>query len=125
MLPMRITQLFIVSTALTVLYIAAAPLLFTYLFPKYLPAILVSQVLAVTTIFQSKNIIDVFFTAHGQVWNRSRVILISQAVEFALFFVLIPFFGLWGAVWATVCSELFAAIIYIWIYFRSRSQHLA
>ncbi len=120
MLPARILQMIIVSTALAIIYIIAAPFLFTYLFPKYLPAIFVSQVLAVTTIFQSKNIIDTFFITHGQVWNRSRIILISQAMEFALFLVLIPFFGLWGAVWATVISEVFAALTYLWIYFRTR-----
>jgi O-antigen/teichoic acid export membrane protein len=121
-LPTRLWQMFFVSAALTVLYIATVPFLFTYLFPKYMAAVVVSQVLALTILFQLKGIVDVFFTAHGKVWDRSRVILISQAIEFGLFLGLIPFLGLWGAVTATVLSEIVAAIIYILIYIKARSE---
>lgn len=123
-LPLRIIQMSLVAGAIVLVYIAAAPFLFTYLFPKYKAAILISQILAVTTIFQSKNIIDTFFTAHGQVWNKSRIILTSQAIEFALFFILIPFFGLWGAVWATFLSEAVGAAVFIGVYLQIRHKEL-
>lgn len=123
-LPMRIRQMFFASALLTLIYILIVPFLFTYLFPKYLESILLSQVLALTILFQAKNIIDTYYTAHGEIWNRSKIILISQAVEFALFITLIPLFGLWGAVWATVFSEMFAAIIFLGIYIQTRRMDL-
>jgi O-antigen/teichoic acid export membrane protein len=124
MLPTRIRQMFFISALLTVVYILAVPFLFKYVFPKYVASIFVTQVLAFVILLQPKNIIDTFFTAHGQVANRSKIILISQAIEFLLFFILIPFFGLWGAVVATVTSEVCAAITFIWIYFRIRKSDL-
>ncbi len=123
MLPTRLKQMIFVSCTMVLLYIVAVPFLFKYLFPKYLASVLVSQVLALTIIFQSKGVIDVFFTAHGQIAQRSKAILSSQAIEFALFFVLIPLFGLWGAVSATVLSEVIAALAFIFIYSRTRTEH--
>jgi O-antigen/teichoic acid export membrane protein len=123
-LPTRLRQMFAVSILVTCLYIATVPFLFTYLFPKYMEAVLISQILALTIVFQSRNVIDTYYMAHGEIWSRSRIIIISQVVDFALLLVLIPFFGIWGAVSATVLSEVFSAIIFISIYTQGRRADL-
>ena len=117
-LPLRLRQMFLSSIVVTILYILLIPFLFKLLFPKYLASIVVSQVLALLIIFQPRGIIDVLFTAHGEVKSRYSIILISQGVELALFCFLIPVFGLWGAVAGTVLSEAGATIVYIFVYFR-------
>ncbi len=122
-LPIRMMQLAAISVCAVLFYIAAAPFLFTYLFPQYISAITISQVLALTIVFLPRGIIDTFFTTHGQVGNRVRAILISQVVEFALFLGLIPLFGLWGAVWATLLSELVGACIFLYVYRSSRRAY--
>lgn len=122
-LPLRMRQMFFASCIITLLYIAAVPFLFTYLFPKYLASVFVSQVLAVTILLLPRGIIDTYFVTHGEIKKRSTAILTSQAIEFALFFLLIPLFGLWGAVAATILSEVFIAGIYIIIYLQDRRDH--
>ena len=122
MLPFRMRQMFLAALGLTVVYVLTVPLLFTYLFPKYMVSIAVSQVLALTLLLQPKGIIDAFFTAHGEIANRSRIILTSQIIRFGLFITLIPTFGLWGAVCATILSELCAGAIYLFIYLRAKKS---
>jgi O-antigen/teichoic acid export membrane protein len=117
-LALRLKQLTIAAVALTLLYIALVPILFNVLFPKYLPSILVSQVLALCILFQPRGVIDAYIIAHGEIKKRYIAILSSQAVEFVLFCTLIPLFGLWGAVWATILSEAGAALALYMIYKR-------
>lgn len=113
---LRLKQMTVVALVLTVAYITLVPFLFTFLFPKYLPAILVSQVLALCILFQSRGVIDAYIIAHGEIKKRYIAVLSSQAVGLILFFTLIPVFGLWGAVWATVLSEAVAALSLYVIY---------
>jgi O-antigen/teichoic acid export membrane protein len=115
-LSLRLKQLTFIAAALTLVYIALVPFLFTYLFPKYAASILVSQVLALIVLFQPRGVIDAYIVAHGEIKKRYVAVLSSQAVEFVLFCTLIPLFGLWGAVWATVLSEAGAALSLYLIY---------
>lgn len=122
-LPTRMKQMFLLSCVLVLLYVILVPFLFSYLFPKYMAAVIVSQALAFTILFQLKGVIDVFFTAHGQIAKRAQVILISQAFKFVLFLVLIPLYGLWGAVAATMLSELIGACVFLYIYIQTARAH--
>lgn len=115
-LSLRLRQMSTLAVLLTLIYILLVPFLFQFLFPQYLPAILVSQVLALTILFQPRGVIDTYIVAHGEIKKRTVAILSSQAVKFILFCTLIPFFGLWGAVWATVLSEACAALALYLIY---------
>lgn len=121
-LPLRIRQTFIASVVLTVIYVVTVPFLFTFVFPKYLASIVVSQLLALTILFQVNTVIDTYLIAHGEIKKRATTIMMTQFVEFALLFILIPLFGLWGAVAAAVLSEFGAALIFLYIYFRIRKK---
>jgi O-antigen/teichoic acid export membrane protein len=116
----RLKQMFVVAVFLTVVYILIVPFLFKYLFPRYLPSVLVSQVLALTLLFQPRAVIDTLFAAHAEIGKRAQVIAISQAAEFAMFFVLIPLFGLWGAVGATILSDAGTMVVFYVMYRASR-----
>ena len=113
---LRLKQLTFAAIALMIVYIGAIPLLFKFLFPKYLPSIFISQVLALIILFEPRGVIDTYIVAHGEIKKRYVAVLSSQAIEFALFCVLIPLFGLWGAVWATILSEAGAAVALYMIY---------
>lgn len=121
-LPLRFQQIFLIACAIVIAYIIGVPILFTYVFPKYISSIVVSQVLALGILFQSASIFELVITLHGKVSSRYKAILGSQIVEFTLFFVLIPFFGLWGAVAATVLSEAGTAIAVYVVYRTSAAK---
>jgi len=120
--PLRFKQLLVVSVIVTALYIALVPFLFTYLFPKYQAAVVVSQVFALTLLLQPRGIFELVITLHGKVNRRFRAILISQAFKLVFLFSLIPFFGLWGAVWATVLSEVGTAVAFYAVYRITRHR---
>lgn len=122
--PLRMKQMFIAALILTVLYILVVPLLFKYLFPKYLESVLVSQVLALIILFQPRVIIDTLFSAHAEVGKRIKVLTAVQIVDFILALALVPFFGLWGVVWATLLSEALSGIIFIVVYKQAAKKVL-
>lgn len=109
-LPLRLKQISALSVLCTIGYIICVPFLFKYLFPKYLASVVISQVMALTILFQSKGVLESLLIAHGEVKKRYATLLTSQAIEFVLFCTLIPLFGLWGAVWGTVFAEAGAAL---------------
>ena len=113
---LRIKQLLILSLLAVMGYILLVPFLFKYLFPKYIAAIFITQILSITLLFQWRGLIDTFILTHGMVKKRYIAILSSQAIEFLLFCTLIPLFGLWGAIAATVLSEAVAALSIYLVY---------
>jgi O-antigen/teichoic acid export membrane protein len=117
-LPLRLQQVTALSIIGTVGYVICVPFLFTYLFPKYIASIAVSQVLALTILFQGKGLIESLLISHAEVKKRYVAILSSQAIEFLLFCTLIPLYGLWGAAWATVLSEAGVALSLYVLYRR-------
>lgn len=117
-LALRLQQLTIAASVLTVAYIIFIPFLFTSLFPKYEASILISQILALSILFQPRGVIDTYIVAHGEVKKRYIAVLASQALKLVLFCSLIPFFGMWGAVWAFVLSEA-AATLTLYIVYKT------
>jgi O-antigen/teichoic acid export membrane protein len=71
-------------------------------------------------LFQPKGLIDAVLTAHGQVAGRYKAVIGAQVIEFLLYCSLIPLFGLWGAVAATILTEVGGSItlyvVYKWSY---------
>lgn len=118
-LPFRTGQMFLISVVTTIAYITLIPILFTYVFPKYIASTLISQILALIILFVPRGLIDTFFITHGEVGKRSKIILIGQSIKFILLCTLIPLFGVWGAVWATILNEIVLSFAY-WLLFLRR-----
>lgn len=115
-IPTRILQMTLIAALVAGAYILLVPYLFKFLFPQYIGAVLISQVLALTLIFQAKGIIETFFVVQGEVGKRYIAVLATQALKLVLLFTLIPLYGLWGAVWATILSEVSSAIVLYVVY---------
>jgi O-antigen/teichoic acid export membrane protein len=115
-LPVRVMQMILISTIVVVVYILIIPFVFEILFPRYMEAVLVSQVLALVLIFHAKGIIETKFVAQGEVGKRYIAVLSTQVLKLALLFTLIPLYGLWGAVAAILLSEIGSAVILYGVY---------
>ncbi len=119
---LRARQMFLISLAATLAYIACIPFLFYVLFPQYTASILVTQVLALTLLFQPRGILDAYLLAHGEIKKRYVWILSSQVIKLTLNVSLIPFFGLWGVVAAAITSEAITALVIYFVYRTTRPQ---
>ena len=103
---------FIVILPLSLVMIAFAPLIIGLLFgEKYLSAAPALVVLSIGTIFWIiANINFNFLAGIGKSSESMKVILGMTLASIALNAVLIPFFGLMGAVWSIVAGYLFALL---------------
>ncbi len=115
-LPLRMFQLFGVSTLLAIAYILAAPLLFKILFPQYLSSVFISQIFALSLILQPKNIIESALYIQGATKLRYITTLTTSGSKAVFWILLIPTYGIWGAIAGTIASECVSALILFWAY---------
>ncbi len=96
---------------LIVLYILAAPFLFQTLFPAYTESILPSQVYALSMIMTPIFV----YSAALQSQRAEKLIAVSDIslniVQIILLAVLIPLYGLWGAITARIVGRLLGVAV--------------
>jgi O-antigen/teichoic acid export membrane protein len=114
--PLRIRQLALVSLLLSIAYILAAPLLFRILLPRYMDAVLLSQILAAGLVFQARIIVDTMLYAYGDARLRYIAIAGSQGMKIALWLILIPWYGVEGAVAGAVIADGLSCLVFWWAY---------
>lgn len=108
---LRTIQMFLVTLVAVTLYVLLAPVLFHVLFPQYVDAIFPSQILALTLLFQPRGVLEMFLVIHENAYKRHVAILGGQAIKLIALVVLIPMYGIMGAVFAALISEVAATIV--------------
>jgi O-antigen/teichoic acid export membrane protein len=121
-LPRKILLLVGIMLAIVVAYILLAPLFFKILFPKYLGSIIYTQVLALSLVLTPASVFSDALIAH----MRKKELYVSQVVlpvtKIALFAILLPVFGLWGAIWATIASQCVTFTVYAYLFWRVKHE---
>jgi len=92
-------------------YIILAPFIFNIFFPKYSSAISYSQLYALSVIPLSFPIIGNIFKAKMMLRQIYQMKVIAPIVRASLFFILIPLYGVWGAVLGVICARTFNALL--------------
>lgn len=115
-LSLRLIQVTILSALMALVYVLTIPYLFMFIFPQYLSAIFPSQLLAIVILLQPKGIIETIIIAQGDVRKKYLTTIIPQISRIILFIILIPIYGIIGAISAIVISEIIATISLIIIY---------
>lgn len=115
-LSLRVRQLFLVSGVTALLYLAMVPYLFQILFPQYLESVTYTYVLALIILLQPRGLFDSLLLVEGDVRKRYRVVIGTQVFRILLLFLLIPFYGIWGAVIATAVAEAATALAFALAY---------
>ncbi len=116
-IPKRSFQLFIVLLALSLTYIMLAPILFSIIFPKYITAILYSQLLALAIPASVYFIIQSALKSETNSAALYYIQLSSAAVRIILTLVLTYTFGIIGTITAFVASSYVELSFYfLWFY---------
>ena len=102
-------------------YILIVPFLFPILFPAYPEAIALSQVLALTMLFVPRNLYQKALTAHAQTNSLYILQVATPLTKLALLGILLPLYGLWGAVSAILLTNLFSAVL-MYVLFKRAHQ---
>ena len=100
------------------LYILLAPYLFALLFPQYTESILFSQVMALALLFfPISTFLSETFTAHAKVREKYYLSLITSVGKIILLIVLVPMFGIWGAIWSELIMRVVESLATV-LFFR-------
>lgn len=89
-----------------ILYIICAPYLFQILFPNYMDAVLYSQLFSVTIVFAPQRLFLTYFQAFEKKRELYVVNIISPIIRIIIFFILIPFYGIIGAILALIIEQI-------------------
>lgn len=94
-------------------YILAAPFIFAILFPLYTGSILYSQIFALSLVTGVSAIAVAILSAQKKTAAQYVITTIQPLVTIALLLILVPSYGVMGAIVAIVISRFIAATIYI------------
>lgn len=89
-------------------YILAAPYVYAILFPQYTEAVFFSQLLALSLLFFPKKLMGTVFNAHADKRALYIISTVTPIVKLALTIILIPLYGILGAVIAEIGVQAFS-----------------
>jgi len=112
----KFLKLFLISIPLAIFYILFSPFLFKIFFPAYQESISYSQVLALILIFSPFNFLATTFLAEAKKRELYILNFAPQILKIALFFILIPLFGIWGGVFSILISQAFFATLTLYFF---------
>lgn len=105
-LPGKIFRASLLSAIIVGGYIIAAPFAYQILFPAYTESIQYSQIFALSLLLFPFSIFGPFIQMEGRVWKIYLESLAGPLIQIILLLILIPPFGIWGAVWGRVIGRM-------------------
>ena len=119
-LPKKIELLFIGLLFIVILYVFGSPYLYTIFFSQYSDGILYSQVFSVMLLFSVPSVIlSQVFLSH----MKKRELYISRisfsVIKILLIIILIPLYGIWGAITALLASYIINFITLSVLFYRA------
>jgi O-antigen/teichoic acid export membrane protein len=106
----RARQMFLLLIPVVLAAVLALPILFSLLFPAYMDAVPFAQVLAISVLFYSEKLYGIALTVSRKSKALYYISTVSAVSRIVFLVVLIPVFGVWGAVAATLLQQCAAFI---------------
>lgn len=122
-LPRKVSLFTIIIIPFMLTYMAMVPILFQLLFPQYLDSIPLAQVLGLLFIFLPRSLYTNVLTAHRQTKALYINSIAMPLIRLSIMAALIYLYGIWGAVYALLISELIASILG-WYQFKNAKPAL-
>jgi O-antigen/teichoic acid export membrane protein len=114
----KFLKLFLISIPFSLIYVLICPFLFKFVFPIYLESVIFSQVLAFILILSPFSFLATALIAEMKKRELYALSFAPQILKIILFFVLIPLFGIWGAVYSILISQIFSSILIFYFFKR-------
>jgi O-antigen/teichoic acid export membrane protein len=117
-LPRKALLVFCGAIIIALAYIVVAPWFFTFFFPDYVEAIRYSQVFVLVILFFPAALFQQFLV--GQVQQKWLYVLqtIVPITKIILLFILLPLYGIWGALISILGMETLRLITILIIFFK-------
>ncbi|XKT75432.1 MAG: oligosaccharide flippase family protein [Patescibacteria group bacterium UBA2103] len=116
--PRKAFLFFIFITFVVGLYIVTAPYIFKIFFPLYLNAVPYSQIFSLTLLALPSMFFSNVLTAHMRTKELYVIQITMPIVRITLLLILLPLFGLWGAIYALVSSRAIGIALLLFLFNR-------
>jgi len=112
----KFLKLFLISIPSALIYILICPYFFKIFFPAYLASVPYSQILALVLIFSPLSFLATSFLAEMKKRELYILNFSTPSLKIILFFILIPIFGIWGAVFSILISQIFYSFLTLYFF---------
>lgn len=112
----KISYMTILVSILVSGYIIIAPFVYQIFFPKYLTSVPYSQLFVLSLIPMSTSIISVIFRAKMMIRQLYQIRIIVPLVRVGLLVLLVPLYGIWGAVFGILGTRIFTALLLFFLF---------
>lgn len=109
---------FFITILVVISYIIAAPYIFKVLFPNYPEAVLFSQILMLALLVKPAALYAQVFAAHGMTRIQHFMQYSTGALKLTLLVILLPIYGLWGAVYAILIMNVYWTVSLAILFYR-------
>ena len=108
--------------AIVTAYIFAAPYLFKIFFPRYMDSVFFSQIFALTLLFLPRGILTDAIVIHASTKKVYFFTLSSAVIKIVCLVILVHLFGILGAVFAYIVTELYLVVLSVILLFREKKD---
>ncbi len=115
-LPAKMLKAFGLVILPVVALILIIPIVFQLFFPAYLVSIPYAQVLALTLLFFPEKLMGIMFTAQLKERQLYTLNIVNPIIKIILLLILIPLYGIWGAVWAILIQQVLASGLSLYLF---------
>lgn len=121
---LRVRQMYIIALPLMILYMVAAPYIFKYMFPQYIEAVGLSQLLALSLLSAPRRLLSIAISAHQRIKDSYITSVLPNAIRLILMIILVPLYGIKGAAIALLAAEAVDYVILGILMKRSAKEDL-
>lgn len=115
-LPRKMGIHFLVALIVTAFYITLVPYFFQLLFPQYIESIPYAQALGILILSAPGIWLGQTLIAHMRTRELYIINTISPVIKIGLYATLIPIYGIWGVIYATIAAGAMGTVVAWWAY---------
>lgn len=118
-LPKKLLRASLFIVPIVVLYYLSAPYIYSFLFPQYNDSVQYSQIAAFSLIAIPLTSLASALVSTKRTKKIYAHRITGSLVQTTLFLILLPLFGIWGAIWSRVFGR-FLNVALLWVLFKKK-----
>ncbi|HMB65977.1 MAG TPA: polysaccharide biosynthesis C-terminal domain-containing protein, partial [Patescibacteria group bacterium] len=118
--PGKMLKLLLLLLPIVAIYILIAPYFYQFLFPQYTEATVYSQIFALSLLLFPKFLMGQTLTAHALKKQLYTLQITGPSFKIILLLILLPLWGIWGAIIALMATEVFGLLLLLYFFHRKK-----
>ena len=114
----KVLKLFLILIPIAGLYVIFAPIIYKILFPPYLNSVPYSQIFVLTLLLTPQTLFSTLLTAQERKKELYIFQLTSPILRILLLLILLPLYGIWGAIFAIIISDFSSLGLLLFLFKR-------